>query len=143
MPRRKTTSNPLVMTNSLPWYRWPIEIEGLPINSMVIFHGELLVITRWYNNYLTTFLGTVFGARSYHASEKFDMKSAKHTRSGPLLEVEMSKKCTPLWREAHFEVKMLKTPHVRATFGGSDVVLRGRRFSRNPPVHLSCSVSLP
>ena len=32
-----------------------------------------------------------------------------------------SKKCTPLWREAHFEVKMYKTPHVRATFGGSDV----------------------
>ena len=36
-------------------------------------------------------------------------------------------KCTPLWREAHFEVKMYKTPHVRATFGGSDVVSRGRR----------------
>ena len=45
----------------------------------------------------------------------------KHTSSGPLLEVEMSKKCTPLWREAHFEVKMYKTLHVRATFGGSDV----------------------
>ena len=30
----------------------------------------------------------------------------KHLSSGPLLEVEMSKKCTPLWREAHFEVKM-------------------------------------
>ena len=29
---------------------------------------------------------------------------------GPLLEVAMSKKCTPLWREAHFEVKMYKTP---------------------------------
>ena len=27
----------------------------------------------------------------------------------PLLEVQMSKKCTPLWREGHFEVKMLKT----------------------------------
>ena len=40
---------------------------------------------------------------------------------GPLLEVQMSKKCTPLWREAHFQVKMYKTPHVRATFGGSDV----------------------
>jgi len=39
----------------------------------------------------------------------------------PLLEVRMLKKCTPLWREAHFEVKMYKTPHVRATFGGSDV----------------------
>ena len=33
----------------------------------------------------------------------------------------MSKKCTPLWREAHFEVKMLKTPGFRTTFGGSDV----------------------
>ena len=30
---------PLVMTNSSPWYRWPIEIDGLPSNSMVIFHG--------------------------------------------------------------------------------------------------------
>ena len=40
---------------------------------------------------------------------------------GPLLEVPMSKKCTPLWREAHFEVKMYKALHVRATFGGSDV----------------------
>jgi len=39
----------------------------------------------------------------------------------PLLEVRMLKKCTPLWREAHFQVKMHKTPHVRATFGGSDV----------------------
>ena len=38
-----------------------------------------------------------------------------------LLEVEMSKKCTPLWREAHFEVKMYKTHHSRTTFGSSDV----------------------
>ena len=40
---------------------------------------------------------------------------------GPLLEVEMSKKCTPLWHEAHFEVKMYKTPHARTTFGSWDV----------------------
>ena len=40
---------------------------------------------------------------------------------GPLLEVEMSKKCTPLWREAHFEVKMYKTLGVRTTFGSCDV----------------------
>ena len=44
-------------------------------------------------------------------------KCTKHTSVGPLLEVEMPKKCTPLWREAHFKVKMYKTPHVRATFG--------------------------
>ena len=48
-------------------------------------------------------------------------KCAKHTILGPLLEVEMSKKCTPLWHEAHFEVKMYKPPNVRATFGSSDV----------------------
>ena len=40
---------------------------------------------------------------------------------GPLLEVEMSKKCTPLWREAHFQVKMYKTHHSRTTFGSWDV----------------------
>ena len=40
---------------------------------------------------------------------------------GPLLEAEMSKKCTPLWREAHFEVKMYKTHQCRTTFGSCDV----------------------
>ena len=39
----------------------------------------------------------------------------------PLLEVAMSKKCTPLWREAHLEVKMLKALGVRTTFGSSDL----------------------
>ena len=33
----------------------------------------------------------------------------------------MSKKCTPLWREGHFEVKMYKTHHSRTTFGSWDV----------------------
>ena len=57
-------------------------------------------------------------ARSKHISK---WKCTKHTRCGPLLAVEMSKKCTPLWGEAHFEVKMLKTLGVRTTFGNSDV----------------------
>ena len=35
-------------------------------------------------------------------------KCTKHTMLGPLLEVELLKKCTPLWREAHFEVKRVK-----------------------------------
>ena len=34
------------------------------------------------------------------------------------------KNCTPLWREAHFQVKMLKTLGVRTTFGGSEVEFR-------------------
>ena len=31
------------------------------------------------------------------------------------------KNCAPLWREAHFQVKMYKAPHVRTTFGSWDV----------------------
>jgi len=54
-------------------------------------------------------------------------KCAKHTSFGPRLEAEILKKFTPLWREAHFQVKMLKVPHARTNFKGSDVVLRGRR----------------
>ena len=48
-------------------------------------------------------------------------KCTKHTTFGPLLEVEMLKKCTPLWRKAHFQVKMLKALGVRTTFGTWDV----------------------
>ena len=66
-------------------------------------------------------------ARRCGAKHISKSKCTKHTSLGPLLEVAMSKKCTPLWREAHFQVKLYKTPHVRATFGGSDVASRGRR----------------
>ena len=56
-------------------------------------------------------------ARRCGAKHISKSECTKHTRVGPLLEVEMSKKCTPLWREAHVEAKMYKTPHARATFG--------------------------
>ena len=56
-------------------------------------------------------------ARRCDAKHISKSKCTKHTRVGPLLEVEMSKKCTPLWREAHFQVKMYKAHHVRTTFG--------------------------
>ena len=48
-------------------------------------------------------------------------KCTKHTSVGPLLEVAMSKKCTPLWREAHLQVKMYKTHQRRTTLGSSDL----------------------
>ena len=56
-------------------------------------------------------------ARRCGAKHISKSKCTKHTMFGTLLEVEMSKKCTPLWREAHFEVKMYKTPQCRTTFG--------------------------
>ena len=60
-------------------------------------------------------------ARRCGAKHISKSKCTKRLRSGPLLEVEMSKKCTPLWREAHFQVKMYKTPQIRTTFGSCDV----------------------
>ena len=48
-------------------------------------------------------------------------KCTKHYILGALFEVEMLKNCTPLWREAHFEVKMYKTLHSRSTFWSWDV----------------------
>ena len=48
-------------------------------------------------------------------------KQTKHHMFASLLEVPILKKCTPLWREANFQIKIYKTPHVHATFGGSDI----------------------
>ena len=60
------------------------------------------------------------------APEGRKVSSLKRQMQSHLARWEM-KNCTPLWREAHFQVKMYKTNHSRATFEGSDVVSRGRR----------------
>ena len=60
-------------------------------------------------------------ARHCGAKHISNSKCTKHHMFAPLLEVQRSKKCTPLWREAHFEVKMYKKLGDRSTFGGSDV----------------------
>ena len=46
-------------------------------------------------------------ARSTCASEK--AKNTSCFMFGSLLEVEMPKKCVPLWRETHFQVKSVKS----------------------------------
>ena len=60
-------------------------------------------------------------ARRCGAKHISKSKCTKHQGFGPLLEVEMSKKCMPLWREGHFEVKLFKALGARTIFGGSDV----------------------
>ena len=60
-------------------------------------------------------------ARRCGAKHVSKSKCTKRTILGPLLELEVSKKCTPLWREAHFQVKMHKAHHSRTTFGSWDV----------------------
>ena len=60
-------------------------------------------------------------ARRCGAKHISKSKCTKHISVGTLLEVQISKKCTPLWREAHFQVKMYKTHQCRTAFGSSDL----------------------
>ena len=56
----------------------------------------------------------------FGAPEGRKVGSLKRRVRSQLARWEM-KKCTPLWREAHFQVKMYKTHHSRTTFGSWDV----------------------
>ena len=56
----------------------------------------------------------------FWAPEGRKVGSLKRRVQSHLARWEM-KNCTPLWREAHFEVKMYKTHHGRTTFGSWDV----------------------
>ena len=91
------------------FFRGFVAPEGWKVGSLKRGCGDIWGDERWK-------IARRCGAK--HISKS---KCTKHTMVGALLEVEMSKKCTPLWREAHFEVKMYKTPHVRTTFGSWDV----------------------
>ena len=88
------------------WFGAP---EGRKVGSL-----KRRVRSRWPDERWTV-------ARRCGAKHISKSKCTKHLSAGPLVEVAMSKKCTPLWRKAHLEVKMLKTPGVRTTFGSCDV----------------------
>ena len=70
------------------------------------FQVKKLKIT-WHSDHFWK-LSCLKSARRRDAKHMSKSKCEKHTILGPLLEIEMSKKCTPLWREAHFEVNMFK-----------------------------------
>ena len=56
-------------------------------------------------------------ARHCGAKHMSKSKCTKHSTFRALLEVEVPKKCTSLWPEAHVQVKMYKANHSRTTFG--------------------------
>ena len=56
----------------------------------------------------------------FGAPEGQKVGSLKRRVRSQLARWEM-KNCTPLWREAHLQVKMYKTPQLRTTFGSCDV----------------------
>ena len=68
-------------------------------------------------------------------------KCTKHYNRGPILEVSIRQNCTPLWREAHLQVKMHKTLQSRTNFGSFDpaklhaAVARSTFASKNAQKH--------
>ena len=69
------------------------------------------------------FLKLRCGKIARRCSEKhiFKSKCASRYMLGPLFEVATLKNCTPLWREAHFQVKIVKNWRSRTTFWSCDV----------------------
>ena len=99
---------------------WSWDVEKL--------HAAVARSTFWSQNVQNTsasdhFLKFRCGKIARRCGEKHILKSkcTKHCIPGPLFEVPMSKNGTPLWREAHFQVKMLKNWRSRSTFWSSDV----------------------
>ena len=83
-------------------------------------------------------------ARCCGAKNISKSKCTKHTLRGPLLEVALSKKCTPMWREAHFQVKMYKAHDFQTTFGSCAVekvhaVVARSTFPRQNVQSTTCS----
>jgi len=55
------------------------------------------------------------------ARSTFRRQNVQNTNIGAFFEIEMWEKCTPLWREARFQVKMYKAPQLPSTFRSCDV----------------------
>ena len=60
-------------------------------------------------------------ARRCGAKHISKSKCTKHLMLGAILEVVIRKNGAPLWREAHFQVKMNKTPQSRSHFWSCDL----------------------
>ena len=91
-------------------------------------HAAVARSTFWSQNVQNTSGADHFwklrcGKIARRCSEKHILQSkcSKHCRLGPLFEVAMWKNCTPLWREAHLQVKMLKNWGCGTIFGTLDV----------------------
>ena len=99
---------------------WSCDVEKVhAVVARSTFPSQNVQNTPWSDHFLK--LRCRKSARRCGAKHISKSKCTKHTILGPLFEVAMSKKCTPLWREAHFQVKSVKNWRSRTTFWRSDV----------------------
>ena len=82
------------------------------------FRRQNVENTSWTEPFLKLRSGKL--ARRCGAKHIFKSKCTKHLSAGHILEVAICKNGTPLWRQAHFQVKMYKTPQGRSHFCSCD-----------------------
>ena len=98
---------------------WSYDVEKLHAAvARSAFGGENVQNTSWLEHFWKFWSAKI----ARRCGEKRIMKSKCWKTEGPraLLEVLMRKNCTPLWRKAHYGVKMLKNWWSGSTFGSSD-----------------------
>ena len=108
----------------------PVKAAGAEVGAQQRnqkLHGAVAKCTFWSENVQNTSASEHFLkfwcrkiARRCGEKHIWKWKSTNHVSFGALFQVLMSKNCTPLWREAHFQVKTLKNWRSRSTFWSSD-----------------------
>ena len=76
------------------------------VQNTSTFSSQNVQNTSWADHFLKLRCGKI--ARRCSEKHIFKSKCTKHLMGGPLFEVAMWKNCTPLWREEHFQVKIVK-----------------------------------
>ena len=129
------------------FFQWFVALEGRKVGSLKrrvrsqLARGEMKNCTPlWREAHLQVKMYKTPGARSTFGSwdvEKVHAVVARSTFASQNVQNTRGARSTfgtwdvekvhAVWREAHFQVKMCKTHHVRTIFGGLDVVSRGRR----------------
>ena len=138
MPRcaKGSGARKVAKSQNTVFFQWFVAQQAREVGSLKrrvrshVVRWEMEKCTQWWREahvevkmYKTHHARTTFGSwhvekvHAVRARSTFPKsKCTKHTMLGPLLEVDTSKECTPLWREAHFQVKMYKAHHARTTF---------------------------
>ena len=124
--RRERIGKKVEKSRNTVFFQWFGAPEGRKVGSLKWRVGSLLV-RREMKNCTPLWLETHFEVKTYKTHQRRStfgrwdvekvhavvagrtfrsLKCAKHLSFGALLGIEMFKKCTQLWRQAHFQVKM-------------------------------------
>ena len=99
---------------------WSSDVEKLHATvAKSALSSQNVQNTSWLDHFLKFWCQKI--ARRCGEKHIIKSKCSKHLMVGALFEVLMSKNCTSLWRKAHYQVQMYKTPHGWSAFWSFNV----------------------